>query len=96
MLAAGLAAVLAEPALGIHGRHRTSTSGRDRLPVDVVLHVTRGINTSDTGHRSARNGVDVTFLVLLDFLEETRVRDMANRNEGTCEGIAKEAEEERR
>ena len=40
-------ALLFEPAFGVDGGHAARAGGADRLPVNVIGHVTRGEDTLD-------------------------------------------------
>src|SRR3954453_14774586 len=61
---------LGEPAFGVDPGGRAGAGGGDRLPVDVVDHVTAGEDTRDVGARGRVVDLDVAGLVELELTGE--------------------------
>ena len=66
-------ALLAEPALGVERGGAAGASRRDRLPVHVVLHVSRGEDTRDVGLGRLPPGQQVAAVrLVIELIEEQR------------------------
>ena len=79
---ARVALELGEVALGVEGAHTARAGGRDRLAVDVILHVADREHAGDV--RLGRAGLreQVAVLVVVELVdEELRVRVVADRDE---------------
>src|SRR5205823_1943708 len=75
-----LLALLNHPPLCIHGRHTAGSGSRNRLAVIVILNVSAGKNTFNTGLGAARHRFDVAVGVQLEYpIHQLRVGRMPDR-----------------
>ena len=79
---------VAEPALGVDGRHAARARRGHDLAVDAVVHVAGREHALDAGHRRARHDGEVALVVVVEEgLEQLRRRVMTDGDEDSVERL---------